>query len=164
MTNWDEVANKADIDNIDVKIGESTDNETKQTLFGKLWVIRNVVDWIKTWLTDKLDMKISTVNTSALDAAQKAEAARVAALAASGSVVKSVQHGSTATSSQSVIVTISRVDLSKSVIMVQDCLFSASSVPSAERAGGYFINDTSIRINTSRSGEYSVKWQVIEFY
>ena len=161
MTNWDEVANKADVDNIDAKIGTSSDNESKATLFGKLWVIRNIVDWIKTWLTDKLDMKISIVNTSALDAAQKAEAARVAA---SGSVVKSVQRGSVALTSQSVTVTISKVNLLKSILIVSPAIFGATGTYSSEKAGGYFYNDTSIRINTSYSNmNASVHWQVIEF-
>ena len=77
---------------------------------------------------------------------------------ASPKVVKSVQKGLHSTVAETDY-TISAVNLSKSIILVQHTEGDSSSYGSW--VGGSFVNSTTIRVGGGRSAVY---WQVVEFY
>lgn len=80
-------------------------------------------------------------------------------LMASPKVVKSIQRGITDTGVDKVNITISAVDLKKSILIVQGSYGGGGTYSSY--SGGSFISSTQITVGSGRTPTH---WQVIEFY
>lgn len=80
-------------------------------------------------------------------------------LMASPKVVKSIQRGITDTGVDNVNITISAVDLKKSILIVQGSYGGGGTYSSY--SGGSFISSTQITVGSGRTPTH---WQVIEFY
>jgi len=76
--------------------------------------------------------------------------------------IKSIQRGEVSFSSTSGTVTISEVDLSKSIIIASTSGGGDGS-PASSFVKTRFVSSTSINFTLGRSSTYKVAWQVIEF-
>lgn len=84
-------------------------------------------------------------------------------------IIKSIQRGSQSCSTGDNDVTITAVDMSKTVVDVKPFYVTKGSPPADVKwcSGGFLVNSTTLRIRAFKGANFSlcmVEWQVIEYF
>jgi hypothetical protein len=162
------IADKATLDTVNTNV--TANKTTLATMTTNLATANNNISTIKTdAAANKASLATLTTNLATVDA-------NVDTLVANLGAVKSVQRG-IATSSASTnrgwtnTVTISSVTIGKTIVLVDDPYETSTGNAVSKGTASIKLNSsTSITIGSYvddsaiTSGEYSVPWQVIEFY